>query len=306
MGACVIDLAQGVKTELPDTAIFGRNTDSTICLPDVRVSRRHAMVRKQDENQWWFYDLGSYNGSYLNGKRVTTTCQLNPGDTIRICDFNFQFDSIVTGKTVPVPIVGEGSPELTVAPMIIFVSDIKGFTRLSEMLPPESLAQAIGTWYAACEQILGQNGASIDKFIGDAVLAYWTDISVNARANALNAALGLRRATQEIHDSMRLVFESWRAQFACGVALHLGEVSHGVLSPGTLTVLGDTVNTAFRIQDLTRKVGSDVLATADFFDVWPNWTQGKSYCTPVGNHELRGRQAAVELFAVDSCPADYE
>jgi adenylate cyclase len=311
MGACVVELARGVRHELPDTAIFGRHEDSTIRLPDVRVSRRHAMVRKQDEDTWWFYDLGSYNGSYLNGRRVTTTCPLASGDIISICDTQFQFELAVPGKMSRIPAMpapgqpGPPTQELTVAPMIVLVSDIKGFTRLSEILAPEDIAQAIGTWYGACEHIIGTHGGAIDKFIGDAVLAYWTDISENARAHALSASMALRRATYDIHDSMRSIFEAAGGEFSAGVALHLGEVSHGVLSPGTLTMLGDAVNTAFRIQNLTRSLGVDVLASGDFFEAWPGWPQGKAYCTPLGQYELRGKTSSIDLYAVDGCPADY-
>ena len=183
--------------------------------------------------------------------------------------------------------------------MIVLVSDIKGFTRLSEILAPEDIAQAIGTWYGACEQVVGSHGGAIDKFIGDAVLAYWTDISENARAHALSAAMELRQATYDIHDSMRGVFDAAGGEFACGVALHLGEVSHGVLSPGTLTMLGDAVNTTFRIQALTRSLGSDVLVSSDFLK---GWKEGPRHCRPLGTHELKGRKATVDLFAVESAP----
>ncbi len=312
MGACIVELARGVTHELPDTAIFGRHEDSTIRLPDVRVSRRHAMIRKQDEDTWWFYDLGSYNGSYLNGRRVTTTCPLSSGDIISICDTQFRFELVVSGKTGRVPLMplpGQGqaaSQELTVAPMIVMVSDIKGFTRLSELLTPEDIAQAIGTWYGACEAIVGAQGGAIDKFIGDAVLAYWTDIAEPARERALNAAMALKQATYDIHDSMRGVFEAANGEFACGVALHLGEVSHGELAPGTLTMLGDAVNTAFRIQSMTRSLGIDVLVSGDFFDAWPGWTRGRAYGTALGAHELRGKSTTIDLYAVDSCPAQFQ
>ncbi len=306
MAASVFDLAQGVSYPLPDTVIFGRNTDSTICLPDVRVSRRHAMIRKQDEGTWWFYDLGSYNGSYLNGQRITTTRPLESGDVIRICDFQFRFD-MVTNSTARVPILGDTGPlpDLTIAPMIIFVSDIKGFTRLSEIMPPDDLAQAIGTWYGACEQILNAHGAAIDKFIGDAVLAYWTDISPNARAWALSAAHKLRQATAEINESMRTTFDAWGTEFSCGVALHIGDVSYGHLGQGGLTMLGDAVNTTFRLQGLTRIIGSDMLASADFFEYWPGWEEGKTWCLPQGTHELKGRQASVEIYSLENCPEEY-
>ena len=311
MGACVGELARGVSHSISDTAIFGRHDDSTIRLPDVRVSRRHAMIRKQDEETWWFYDLGSYNGSYLNGKRVTTTCPLADGDIITICDTQFRFELRSARKMPLVPPMpvwdqpGTSAQELTVAPMIVLVSDIKGFTRLSEILAPEDLAQAIGTWYGACEHIIGTQGGAIDKFIGDAVLAYWVDISAEARAAALNASIALRQATHDIHDSMRSIFEAAEGEFSCGVALHLGEVSHGVLSPGTLTMLGDAVNTAFRIQNLTRFVGHDVLASGELFESWPGWPEGKAYCIPLGLHELRGKTSSVNLYSVQSCPAEY-
>jgi len=305
MGACVVELAGGVTHELPDTAIFGRHEDSTIRLPDVRVSRRHAMIRKQDEETWWFYDLGSYNGSYLNGRRVTTTCPLADGDVIMICDTLFRFELVGSAKPGRGGLMSMAGTELTVAPMIVLVSDIKGFTRLSEILAPEDIAQAIGTWYGACEAIVSREGGAIDKFIGDAVLAYWTEIDVGARARAVNAAISLRQATYDIHDSMRELFESVGGEFACGVALHLGAVSHGVLAPGTLTMLGDAVNTAFRIQNLTRSVGFDVLASGDFFEAWPGWPQGKAYATALGAHDLRGKATTIDLYAVDSCPAQY-
>jgi adenylate cyclase len=302
MDAVVTNLAGGGTHELPETAIFGRNPDSTICLPDGRVSRRHAMIRRQDEGTWWFYDLGSYNGSYLNGRRVSTTCPLTHGDKISICDFEFRFDlnglNGANGHVEPLADVAQ-------VPMIIFVSDIKGFTRLSEILPPEDLAQAISRWYGEVEKILNTYGGRIDKFIGDAVLAYWTDITPQTRSHALSAAMKLRQATYDIHDSMRATFEAWDSSFSCGVALHIGEVTHGTLAPGTLTMLGDAVNTTFRAQSLTRLLDADILVTSDFFDTWPDWPAGKAYCTPQGVHDLKGRSVPVELWGLHSCPPDY-
>jgi adenylate cyclase len=296
-------MAHGTFQELPETAILGRNPDSTICLPDARVSRRHAMIRRQDEGTWWFYDLGSFNGSYLNDRRVTTTCPLNDGDVVRICDFEYRFDIRPTGSTGGLVGSGESAlADVSQTSMIIFVSDIKGFTRLSEILPPDHLAQAIGTWYGEVERILGGYGAKIDKFIGDAVLAYWTDISPEARADAMTAAHRLRQATHGIHDAMRNVFESVDSAFSCGVALHIGEVTYGTLNPGTLTMLGDAVNTTFRIQSLTRLLGRDMLASDEFFESWPSWPTGRSYCQNVGVHELKGRSLPVELWSMDTSP----
>jgi adenylate cyclase len=252
------------------------------------------MIRRQEGGQYWFYDLGSFNGSQINGERVTTTRQLEPQDVIKICEFQFRFD-------VEVPGVSPSAPELDVqtVPMLILVSDIKGFTRLSEVIPHEDLAQAIGSWYDYCTEILLESGAAIDKFIGDAVLAYWTDVSPNARKWAVQAARELRRGCEEIRQQMRWTFEKFGAEFSSGVGLHSGDVAWGQFGQGGLTMLGDAVNTTFRIQALTRTLGHDVLASGEFFSGWP---EGTKYCHPLGFQELKGRQAPVEIFAVETAP----
>jgi adenylate cyclase len=292
--ATLVNKANGDEVVLPEIAIFGRKKESTICLPDNRVSRRHAMIRRQEEGQYWFYDLGSFNGSYVNGERVTTVRQLEGGDVIRICDFEYSFDLQRPGDGEP-----EVQTDMQVVPMIILVSDIKGFTRLSEVIPHDELAQAIGSWYGYCDQVLTEHGAAIDKFIGDAVLAYWTDTSVNARKWALSAARYLRDSCDLIQEEMKWTFERYGMNFSSGVALHLGEVSWGQLGQGGLTMLGDAVNTTFRIQALTRSLGSDVLVSSDFLK---GWKDGARHVRPLGTHELKGRQATVDLFAVESAP----
>ncbi len=289
-----MNAADGTEIVLPETAIFGRKAESTITLPDSRVSRRHAMIRRQEDDEYWFYDLGSFNGSYVNGERVTTTRQLEAGDVIRICDAEYRFE--LPGPAAPAPVEGQ---DMQVVPMIILVSDIKGFTRLSEVIPHDELAQAIGSWYSYCDQVLTEHGAAIDKFIGDAVLAYWTDTSPNARQWALSAARYLRESCDLIHEEMKWTFERYNVEFTSGVALHMGEVSWGQLGQGGLTMLGDAVNTTFRIQALTRQVGSDVLVSAEFLK---GWKEGMKHVRPLGTHALKGKQAPVDIFAVESAP----
>ena len=294
INASLVNRTDGSAISLPDIAIFGRKQESTICLPDNRVSRRHAMIRRQEEDEYWFYDLGSFNGSYINGERVTTVRQLEGGDVIRICDFEYAFDLQRPGEEQQ-----NVQTDMQVVPMIILVSDIKGFTRLSEVIPHDELAQAIGSWYGYCDQVLTEHGAAIDKFIGDAVLAYWTDTTPNARKWALSAAHYLRESCDLIQEQMKSVFDKHNMSFTSGVALHMGEVSWGQLGQGGLTMLGDAVNTTFRIQALTRVLGSDVVVSSDFLK---GWKDGQKYCRPLGNHELKGRKATVDLYAVEQAP----
>lgn len=292
--ARLVNVTDGSEVILPETAIFGRKSDSTIPLPDSRVSRRHSMIRRQEDDEYWFYDLGSFNGSYVNNERVTTTRQLEPGDVIRICDFEYRFELPQAG-----PSARNDAQDMQVVPMLILVSDIKGFTRLSELIPPDELAQAIGSWYSYCDQVLTEHGAAIDKFIGDAVLAYWTDVSPNARQWALSAAKYLRDSCDLIQEEMKWTFERYDVSFSSGVALHSGEVSWGRLGQGGLTMLGDAVNTTFRIQALTRQLGSDVLVTSDFMK---GWKEGMKHVRPLGTHSLKGKHIPVDIYAVESAP----
>jgi adenylate cyclase len=292
--ARLVNLEDGSEVILPETAIFGRKADSTITLPDTRVSRRHSMIRRQEDDEYWFYDLGSFNGSYINNERVTTTRQLEPGDVIRICDFEYRFELPRTGS-----LNGKDAQDMQVVPMLILVSDIKGFTRLSEVLPPDELAQAIGSWYSYCDQVLTEHGAAIDKFIGDAVLAYWTDVTPNARQWALSAARYLRESCALIQEEMKWTFERYDVEFGSGVALHMGEVSWGQLGQGGLTMLGDAVNTTFRIQALTRQLGSDILVSSDFMQ---GWKEGLKHVRSLGTHALKGKENTVDLYALETAP----
>ena len=73
----------GEAFELKEVSSVGRSRDSVVLVPDPRVSRRHALIRAQEDG-YWLFDLGSVNGSYLNGRRVTTAQLLKTGDVIKI------------------------------------------------------------------------------------------------------------------------------------------------------------------------------------------------------------------------------
>lgn len=79
-----------------EVSVIGRSRESAVPVLDPRVSRRHAMIRRQDDG-FWFFDLGSINGSYINDRRVTTSQLLASGDVIRIADHQFRFE----GTAVP-------------------------------------------------------------------------------------------------------------------------------------------------------------------------------------------------------------
>ena len=85
MKAFLSQIETARNLDLGGVSIIGRSPECQIIVEDPRVSRRHAMIRKQDGG-FYLFDLGSFNGIYLNGSRVTAARQLRHGDTLSFAD----------------------------------------------------------------------------------------------------------------------------------------------------------------------------------------------------------------------------
>ena len=297
--AALTNLKTGETFSLGVVSVIGRSDDGQIVVQDPRVSRRHAMVRQQDGGHY-FFDLGSFNGSYLNGSRVTTTKQLKDGDTLDFADNHFRFTTTDVDLAQELEDLGGSTIAMIRSkPVIMIVSDIQGFTALSEKLPADEVAQLIGGWYGACESILSKTGATVDKFIGDCVLAYWTDTGPEQRLAALRAAHALHDSCETIYQSRKELFDEHGLTFDSGIAIHLGKVAYGGMSAGEFTLIGDPVNLTFRMEALTRTLRTPVIVSGEFLD---GWAEGSQYCESKGPHIVKGRLQPVEVSAVIRFP----
>ena len=295
------NLKTGEIGELRSVSIMGRSAECNVMIPDPRVSRRHAMIRKQDGG-FHIFDLGSFNGSYLNGVRVTAARQLETGDIINLADHEFRFDQEGGDSTQKIEDIGGSTIALIRAtPVIILVSDIKGFATLSEKIPPDELAQIIGSWYGDCETILAKHGATVDKFIGDCVLAYWTEVSEKTMMASVQAAKELFESCKKIQSQKGSVLEEIGSKFEAGLALHTGKVAYGGMSQGEFTLVGDPVNLTFRIEALTRDLGHNMLVSGDFVKGCPGI---RDHSENLGVQQVKGRAQGVEVFAVTTFPEE--
>ena len=292
--------ASGEVFALRELSAIGRSRESAVVIADTRVSRRHALIRRQDDG-FWFFDLGSVNGSLINGKRVTTSQLLASGDIIQIADHRFRFEG---GPASDRWQGGTSITEQTIAEVrsrevILLVSDIQGFTAISEKLTPDQLAPIIGSWYSQTAAVLERHGANLDKFIGDCVLGYWLDTSPASRFQALRAAHAMRVGGEEVEGTPRAVVEPRGLHFGSGAALHLGPAAYGAFSSREFTLLGDAVNLAFRLESLTRVLNQRVLVSAELF---AGWSAGLSCCRSLGAHPVKGREQMVEVYALEHDP----
>jgi adenylate cyclase len=148
----------------------------------------------------------------------------------------------------------------------LMFSDIEGFTSLSERLPPDALARALGRYLEVMTAGVRSTQGTVDKFIGDSVMAFWnapTRFPDHAR-RAAHAVLECLRGTRELYAS-----EAWAGfpPLFTRFGLHTARVMVGHFgAPERLsyTALGDGVNLASRLEGLCKQYGVAVLATEAF------------------------------------------
>ncbi len=148
-------------------------------------------------------------------------------------------------------------------PATVLFSDLVGFTTLSEKADPEALVKQLNEYLTQMTAVVFENGGTLDKFIGDAIMCVWGNVksfgvAEDAR-HAARTALGMRRALEKLN-------QGWRAEgrmgLGMGIGINQGEVivgnigSHERMDP---TVIGDSVNLASRLEGLTRIYGVDIL-----------------------------------------------
>ncbi len=196
--------------------------------------------------------------------------------------------------TGALPDLGGDSCQVTV-----LFSDIRNFTTISERLAPRQVVEMLNTYLSrACEPIL-EAGGTIDKFIGDAVMAVFGSPAAypdHAR-RALQAALGLAEAAREFRAWMQQRFAGQELpEFAIGIGVHSGEAIVGNIgSPKRLefTSIGDTVNTASRLEGLTKELGWTIVASRSTIDAAGGVRTGRQDIRAV-----KGRQERIEVCEV--------
>lgn len=184
--------------------------------------------------------------------------------------------------------------------------DIRGYTTLTETLnsDPKLLVQAIGLIMNAVTERLIAEGATIDKYIGDAVMAFWNapEAQADHQLRALRAALAIDQSKGDIQQAVRALspaLQHLHIDFGIGVAT--GAVIVGNMGSDfrfNYTVMGDTVNVASRLESLTKDQGHSILAMGGELGQ-VHFLQGQAMqASPLGPIAVKGKQQATEVFAI--------
>ncbi len=181
----------------------------------------------------------------------------------------------------------------------ILFSDIRGFTTISLKLEPEQLVEQLNTYLNGMVGAILEAGGTLDKFIGDAVMAeFGSPISQGEKKDAMNAihaALAMRKSLFKLQAHWH---QQGQELFFNGIGINFGEVIAGDIGSyqrREFAVIGDAVNIASRVESLTSKLGVDILITESLYQL----VKAEIEVVYMGEHHLKGRQEnQVSLYSL--------
>lgn len=190
----------------------------------------------------------------------------------------------------------------------VLFSDLEGFTKMSHAISPEMVAKLLNRYLEMLSQVVLDHGGVIDKFVGDAVVAFWgAPIARDDDADrAAKAGYAIWQAGEAFRAEVAAMDESLPKIGKTRVGLHFGEAVVGNFGGDTriqYTALGDSMNTAARLEAANKAMESSVMASREFAD-----QTSVDFWRPMGRVVLRGRARPVDIMepAPDFAAEDRE
>ena len=179
-------------------------------------------------------------------------------------------------------------------PVVIFFSDIRNFTPLSETMSPDTIASLLTGYLSEMVEIVFKNGGTLDKFMGDAIMALWgAPIAHEDDADrAMQCAIDQLKALQEMNEKWK---EQGRPQLGVGIGINFGEVFAGYIGSDRrleYTVIGDAVNTAKRLCDSAG--ANEILVSEPFYQGLKNPPKVE----PLEGIQVKGKSKAIPVYRV--------
>ena len=187
--------------------------------------------------------------------------------------------------------IGQGGER---RPTTVLFSDIRGFTAIAEAMGPDAIARFLSEYFSEMVEVIFEHGGTLDKFIGDAVMALWGSpiAHVDDPDRAVRAAIGMQRAIGRLN-------ERWMAQGRPEIGVGIG-INHGEVFAGNIgshrrleyTVIGDAVNVAAR---LCAEAGpGEILVSEQLLKV----VRDQLSCDYLPEMALKGKAHTVQVYRV--------
>jgi adenylate cyclase len=249
-------------TDVPTLSI-GRSPQATVVITDdPNVSRKHALVQQESSGEYYLSDLGSRNGTQRNGLPVTAPVPLRDGDSFTVGSHRFVFHQTIE-RSAEEEEYQAPTDVLVVERMIsIMVLDIRNYTGLARELGEARISEIMNKLFHESGQLLKSKGSWAQKYIGDAVMAFWVhgddEVASPKEVVAIFESLSyLTRIIAGLNEEFSLA-----RPLTFGAGVNSGLAVTGNMGSAGLTdhtAMGDAVNRAFRLESATKDVGREIL-----------------------------------------------
>jgi adenylate cyclase len=188
-----------------------------------------------------------------------------------------------------------------IRPLTLLFSDVRGFTHIAEQLDPGELTTLINRFLTPLTRVIQDKGGTIDKYMGDCIMAFWNaplDVPDHP-ARAIAAALAMRAELRQLNAALKAeAAASGRpaVTIEAGIGLNSGDACVGNMGSEqrfAYSVIGDAVNVASRLESLTRAYGVDIIIGEDTVKQVP----GNAFLE-LDQVRVKGRAAPLRIFAV--------
>lgn len=177
-------------------------------------------------------------------------------------------------------------------------TDIRGFTSISEQLSAAQVSELLRDYFSPMTSIITENLGTLDKFIGDAIMAFWNaPVEVkNHQLRCAQSAVNMLASLQTLNNEFK---ERFKVDLKIGIGLHCGQVQVGNMGSRDLfdyTVIGDNVNLCSRMEGLTKYYQLDLLITSSIAE----HCQDEFYVQYIDLVRVKGRQKPLPIYTLHS------
>jgi adenylate cyclase len=247
-----LETADGRRLPVSSNCSIGRSRDNALVLEDLRVSRRHALIRMQGPGEYWIVDFGTVNGTRVDGRRIAIPSRLHDSARLELGGMPFVFHLPAHATSALQDPVHSQATTLGASrrlPVWLLIVDIVNSSAFYQSLDSEALPQVIGSWFATCRELIESSNGTINQYLGDGFFGHWPDgIGVPERvADALAQLAKIQLAGPP--------YFRW--------VLHHGMVTAtGRITPGEENLMGPDMHFLFRMESVAKAMGRTALVSA--------------------------------------------
>jgi adenylate cyclase len=180
--------------------------------------------------------------------------------------------------------------------MTVLFSDIRGFTSLSETMPANELVAQINEYFEEMVDIVLKNNGTFDKFIGDALMAFYGDpLPMDDHATkAVKTAIEMVEKLKELNERWK---NENKPEFNIGIGINTGEMLVGYIGSQKIvdyTVIGDNVNLASRLEGLNKEYKTNIIVSESTYEQVKDFVEAEEF----GEVLVKGKQNQVKIYGL--------